>query len=144
MEKKILNEHDFSKKMIDVIRGYVNRINEDETRTDTISPEPGDAIYNDELKQLQEKVSKSARITNFKIYPMDENVIIEGILFKGEAENSGIKFKMSLKARELETTMVDVELDDEVSTALKYLKGYYKNWCDEWYTKIITDYKPRD
>lgn len=109
---------------------------------DTISPVSGDAVFNDELKKLQDTVNASAKITNFKIYPSDDNVMIEGAFLRNENENSGIHFTMALNAREVKLEMQGSnDLDDDVIDLLKKLKGYYKVWADEWYLKLTNEYK---
>ena len=155
MKKEPLNEHDFTKNMIDIIRGgYKGKLiteNDDMEsissdagdQKDTISPKKGDAVFNDELKKLQQTVDPRVEIDNFKIYPADGNVMIEGIFLKKEDENTGIKFKMSLAAGEIETSMNNIDLNDKVSNLLKKLKGYYENWVDEWALKIANDYNQK-
>lgn len=150
--KSQINEHDKTKSMIDMIRGGFKLITEDDQQSispvteedkDTISPKPGDAVFSDELKKLQDTVDPRVKITNFKIYPSDSNVIIEGTFLQRENEGSGIKFKMSLSAGEIQTSMNDIDLSDKVSILLQKLKGYYENWVDEWALKLANDYKPK-
>jgi hypothetical protein len=162
-----INEHDMTKKMMDVIRGgykskliieaeedmtqadpslqtmvkYEDEAEGKEEPNDTIDVKQGDAVFRDELKKLQ-AVDPRVKITNFKIYPVDENVIMEGIFMKRESEESGIHFKMSLAAGEVETSMQDIELDDEISDLLNKIKGYYSVWSKEWATKLANEYKP--
>jgi hypothetical protein len=147
--KESINEHDMTKKMMDVLRGgYKNRLifeaeeltPDQDDQKDTISPVKGDAVFKDELNKLMDTVDSSAQISLFKIYPSDRNVMIEGSLLEGENDGSGIKFKMVLKKRDIETSMENVELDDNVSVILQKLKGYYQNWCDEWSRKITNEY----
>jgi len=147
-----INEHDMTKKMMDVIRGgYKSKLitendgtmtPEGDEQKDTLSPKRGDAVFNDELKKLQNTVDPRVEITNFKIYPTDSNVIIEGIFLKKENSDTGIKFKMSLASGEIETSMNNIELSDKVSLLLQKLKGYYENWVDEWALKLANEYKP--
>lgn len=151
--KEKINEHDMTKKMMNVLRGgYKNILLTEETneispenddQKDTLSPEKGDSVYEEELKKLMDTVDSSAQITNFKIYPADRNVIIEGKLLEGEVEGSGIMFEMNLKKREIKTTMENIDLTDNVSIILQKLKGYYQNWCDEWSRKIATEYNQK-
>lgn len=141
--KQNINEHDMTKKMMDIVRGgFKSLLKENDGRDDTISPSPSDSVFKDELKKLQDTVDPRVKITNFKIYPSDENVIIEGTFLQRESEDSGIKFKMSLAAGDIETSMNDIELDDKVSLLLQKLKGYYENWVDEWALKLANEYKP--
>jgi hypothetical protein len=134
--KDKINEHDMTKAMMSILRGgYKTKLlNEDinqemqpddDDQRDTISPKKGDAIFKDELKKLQDIVDPSVQIINFKIYP------------------SGISFRMELKRRDIETTMNNVELDDNVSGVLSRLQGYYQNWCDEWAKKITNEFNQR-
>lgn len=111
---------------------------------DVITPVAGDAVFNDELKKLQDTVDPRVKITSFKIYPVDENVIIEGVFLQREKEGTGITFRMSLAAGEIETSMNDIELSDKVSLLLQKLKGYYENWVDEWALKLPNEYRPKE
>ena len=159
--KENINEHDMTKRMMDIMRGGFKPLLKEEEETaqavdtpitddmvdpskadDVITPKQGDAVFNDELKKLQDTVDPRVKITNFKIYPVDENVIIEGTFLKKESEGSGINFKMSLAAGEIETSMNDIELSDKVSLLLQKLKGYYENWVDEWALKLPNEYRP--
>ena len=149
--KESINEHDMTKKMMQVMRGgYKSKLlveveNKDisvepDDQKDTLTPVKGDAVFKDELNKLMDTVDSSAQITLFKIYPTDRNVIIEGSLLEGENDGSGIIFKMSLKKREIETSMEKIEFDDNISFILQKLKGYYQNWCNEWSRKITNEY----
>ncbi len=145
MEKNKIDEHDMTKKMMDVMRtGYKSLLTEEVKQDDTITPQSGDAVYNDELKKLQDTVDPRVKITSFKIYPNDENVIIEGVFLKREDEDSGIHFKMSLNAGDVDTSMKNIELNDKVSLILTKIKGYYDNWADEWAVKMAQDYRPKN
>jgi len=152
--KEKINEHDMTKKMMSVLRGgYKSKLlsedanqelkPDDDDQKDTISPTKGDAVFKDELKKLQDIVDPSVEITNFKIYPSDRNVLIEGRLLEGQAEDSGIMFTMELKKREVETSMNNIELDDDVSGVLSRIQGYYKNWCNEWAKKITSEFNQK-
>lgn len=161
-----INEHDKTKEMMSILRGgFKNKIIKEEEEPqsmepqsmekpalvpgddlpeetkDTISPKVGDAVFNEELKKLQDTVDPRVKITNFKIYPVDQNAIIEGVLLQRESEESGIHFRMDLASGELETSMENIELDDKVSFVLQKLKGYYENWVDEWALKLANEYK---
>lgn len=171
--KENINEHDKTKQMMDIMRGgFKKLIKEADTEPmdavtaptqeepqleagddlpepeqdgeDTLSPQPGDAVFKDELKKLQDTVDPRVKITNFKIYTLDQNVILEGILLQRESEESGIHFKMDLAAGDIETSMQDIELDDKVSLVLQKLKGYYENWVDEWALKLANEYRPEN
>lgn len=162
--KNKINEHDMTKLMFDVIRGDVKKIvlkeNEEELvvnnqttydnieneeiQKETISPKPGDIVYDEELKKLTSQIDPSAQILNFKIYPYDRNAILEGNVLQGEETDSGITFEMNLKKRELTTTIKNVDLNDEnVVIIIKKLTGFNKNWVDFWNEKMATEYKPK-
>jgi hypothetical protein len=61
-----------------------------------------------------------------------------------ESEGTGITFKMSLAAGEVETTMNDIELNDNISDLLHKLKGYYENFRLEWSKKLPNEYRPKE
>lgn len=150
-----INEHDMTKKMMDIIRGgYKSKlINEaDETaqtaepemkpdsgdQKDTITPTKGDAVFNDEYKKLSEIVDPSVEITNFKIYPIDKNAIIEGNILNNRAQ-----FKMELSEDEVKVDTGTIGLNDDNNEILKKLQGYFKNWKNEWAKKITTEFNQR-
>jgi type II secretory pathway component PulC len=142
--KENINEHDKTKEMMNIMRGgFKTLIKENDEQSDTLSPQPGDAAFKDELKKLQDTVDPRVKITNFKIYPVDQNVIIEGILLQREGNDSGIHFKMNLAKGDIETSMNNIELDDKVSLVLQKLKGYYENWVNEWALKLANEYRPK-
>lgn len=111
---------------------------------DVVTPVAGDAVFNDELQKLRDTVSPRIKITSFKIYPTDENVIIDGVMEYKESEGTGITFKMSLAAGDVETTMNDIELNDNISDLLHKLKGYYENFRLEWSKKLPNEYRPTE
>ncbi len=138
--KENINEHDMTKKMMDIVRGgFKNKLITENEEDDFISPTPSDAIFQDQLKKLQ-IIDSSAQITNFKIYPNDMNVIIEGTFLKRATDDSGITFKMELTGRDIETSMDNIDLDSKVNEILKRLTGFYEVWQEEW-NRSINDYK---
>lgn len=161
--KDNINEHDKTKQMMEIMRGGFKKLIKEEElpskeqtssvqgddspelteANDSISPQQGDAVFKDELKKLQDTVDPRVKITNFKIYPTDQNVIIEGVFLQRESQDSGIKFKMSLSAGDIETSMNNINLDDKVSLLLQKLKGYYDNWVDEWALKLTNEYRAK-
>jgi hypothetical protein len=159
--KESINEHDMTKKMMDIMRGGFKPLlkeneepvaNEPITNDtvnpteadDVVTPVAGDAVFNDELQKLRDTVSPRIKITSFKIYPTDENVIIDGVMEYKESEGTGITFKMSLAAGDVETTMNDIELNDNISDLLHKLKGYYENFRLEWSKKLPNEYRPKE
>lgn len=159
--KESINEHDMTKRMMDIMRGGFkpllkeneepvsnepitdDMVNPNES-DDVITPVAGDAVFNDELQKLRDTVSPRIKITSFKIFPTDENVIIDGVMEYKESEGTGITFKMSLAAGEVETTMNDIELNDNISVLLQKLKGYYENFRLEWSKKLPNEYRPKE
>lgn len=167
--KDRIDEHDMTKKMMDIMRGgykgLINEVDYQDAQTeiegssaqvnpsdldqsqeaplpsDTIQLRPTDATYQTELQTMRDTVDESVNFTSFNIYPEDENVVIDGYLEKRNADNSGIFFKMDKNASDIETSMVDVELDDEINEIMKRLTGYYQIFVKTW-KKNIHEYKP--
>ena len=152
--KEKINEHDMTKKMMDIVRGGFNTrlVSEVQTgpeqdmgitapkqdegeRKDTINATKGDAVFKEEYKKLTEIVDPSIDITNFKIYPVDKNAIIEGNLLNNRAT-----FKMELTADEVTVDTGSIGLNDDNNGILKKLQGYFKNWKNEWSKKITSEY----
>jgi len=179
--KENINEHDMTKKMMDIIRNGKKVITEaeapmapapepvqapnnvaplvpgddlpepeentnnqpKETDGDTLTAVAGDAVFNEELQKLRDTVDNSAQITNFKIYPIDRNVVIDGVIEQREGANSGIHFTMNRLSGEIQTSMEGIELDDDVNEVLHHLQGYYKIWRQDWNDKI-DEYKSKN
>lgn len=134
-----INEHDMTKKMMDVIRGgYKSKLIFEGDQQDTITPTKGDAVFNDEYKKLSEIVDPSIEITNFKIYPVDKNAIIEGNMLSNRAQ-----FKMELSQDEAKIDTGTIGLNDDNNEVLKKLQGYFKNWKNEWSKKITTEFNQK-
>ena len=159
--KDNLNEHDMTKKMMDVMRGgYKSKLLTEFTNApslstnnpvssqgndvepketeDVITPKQGDVVFNEELKKLQTIVKGQVKITNFKIYPNDENVLVEGVLL------NGITFKMDLINPEIEINMNNISLTDKVDEVLGRLRGYHENFIEEWSDKLTKEYPPKN
>ena len=139
--KEIINEHDLTKKMLDVIRFGIN---ESEEGNDVISPSPSDSVYAEELKKISDTLDTGLQITKFKIYPNDRDVQLEGRL------DVGINFFMSTKATTLSISITDnngtasrIYIDDKIIGHIQRLNGYYDNWSREWIQKLNTEYKPK-
>lgn len=142
MNKNLINEHDITKRMIDVLRNP-SLIAEVDESSDAITPNTGDSNYADELKKFSDTVDPRMQVTKFKIYPNDREVQFEGRL------DSGINFYMSIRAMKLSISVTDdngdaikVFVDSDLINTIQKLNGYYENWTREWAQKLATDYKP--
>ena len=140
----LINEHDQTKMMLDIIRYGNKRINENEDSSDVITPAKNDGTYTEEYKKLSDSVDPSLQIIKFKIYPKDRDVQLDGRL------DSGINFFMSTKAQKLKISITDdqeqaiqIYLDEQLLTIIQKLSGYYENWKNEWAQKLNTEYKPK-
>lgn len=141
MNKNRINEHEHTKKMMDIIR--YGLLAEQDEGSDVISPSQTDEVYAQEVKSMMDAVDPRIQITKFKIYPNERNVQFEGRL------DSGINFFMSTKAMKLSISITDdqgqtmkIFLDDDLLSTIQKLKGYYENWVREWGEKLNTEYKP--
>ena len=130
-----IDEHDMTKKMVNIIRGDYKKILI-ENQNDTLDISNGDPVYKDEYNKLSEIVDPSVDITNFKIYPVDRNVVIEGKLLNNKAT-----FRMELINDEVTIDTGSIGLNNDNNEILRKLQGYFKNWKNEWSKKIVTDYK---
>jgi len=133
--KNNINEHDMTKKMMDVMRGGYSKklITEEEgsDEKDTISLEKGDDRYTSVYNEMTKIVDPSIEITNFKIYPVDKNVIVEGNFLNNHAT-----FRMELRENEIEIDTTNIGLNDDNYEILRKFQGYFKNWKDDWSIKI--------
>jgi len=140
MKKNLINEHDMTKKMMEIIRG--TSLRESNEGSDVITPSENDSTYSEEVKKFGDTIDPRVQITKFKIYPNDRNVEFEGRL------DSGINFFMSIKAMKLSISITDTQgsaqriyVDEFIISTIQKLDGYYKNWSNEWAKKLQTEYK---
>lgn len=137
-----INEHDLTKRMLDVIRGGL--LTEDDNDSDVITPSQTDAVYKEEVKKISDSVDPRIQITRFKIYTRDRDVQFEGRL------DSGINFFMSTKAMKLSISITDdqgqaikIYLDADLIATIQKLNGYYENWTREWAQKLNSEYRAK-
>lgn len=138
-----INEHDMTKRMMDVLRYGLLR-EDDSEGNDVITPTPTSPEYKEEAKKLADSVDPRVQITKFKIYPRDRDVQFEGRL------DSGINFFMSTKAMKLKISITDengqaiqIYMDSQLLQTVQKLLGYYENWNREWAQKLTTDYQAK-
>jgi len=141
-KKQMINEHDLTKKMIDILRNGI--ITEGDDGGDVITPAPTDSVYREEVKKISDAVDPRIQITKFKIYPRDRNVEFEGRL------DSGINFFMSTKAMKLSISITNeqgeatrIYLDSDLLSTIQKLNGFYQNWTREWAQKLNTEYRAK-
>lgn len=163
--KEFINEHDMTKKMMEVIRGgYKSKLLTENEENNTIDITKDDAVYQEELKKLQ-SVYPKVEIINFKIFPNDTNIIINGVFSKGKliAQNAqepnvnqtiapeieqntinneidkqyqGIYFTLDYNEGYKAPEMINVEGNTAASQILAKFPGYYDNWVEEWALKL--------
>jgi len=145
---RIENEHDITKRMLNTIRKGGNRLNENEEITidseetinddGTIEDETETEIENgidspeakEEASKISEMVNPLINVTSFKIYEDSGNVVMSG-----DFQNTDIGWQFS-KNDGLFINAENVNLTDNVKEMLDKLSAYYKNWQNEWASKI--------
>jgi hypothetical protein len=95
------------------------------------------AELSEEQKAFRDTVSPRVDFTGFKVYPNTKNVI-----FSGKFENmGGLEWQFTLEdADGLYISGDNVPMTEDAITTIKKLKGYYKNWADDWAQKLATEY----
>lgn len=162
-----INEHDMTKKMMEIMRGgYASKliIENDGGMAEqkVLDIQQGDAVYNEELKKLR-AINNRVDIKFFKIYTDKENsnvhmgvVYLQGPIgsddgtsnpnqqnsWMNEGNRSGVYFELSLLDGYKEPVVKNVSNPD-LSQLLKQLPGFYQNWEDEWAVKLQDDYVGR-
>jgi hypothetical protein len=141
--KDRINEHDMTKKMMDVLRGgYKNiLISESDDQKDTKDYDSSSNTYQDELKKIKDTVDSSIEIDEFKSYinPDNKNVMMSGTMLFGK-----VKFRFELVRDEAELSTVEpYDLTDENNEKISKMVGYFKNWRDEWAKKITDEVKQK-
>lgn len=143
MEKEFINEHELTKKMLNIVRSK-NTLNEATEGNDVITPSEDSSEYKEEVKKLSDTIDPRFQITKFKIYPRDMDVQFEGRFY------TGINFYMTVKSKYIKISITDdngkakvIDVDDDFQKTLTKLNGYYKNWALEWGNKLNTEYKQK-
>jgi len=145
---RIENEHDITKKMLNTMRKGINRLNEneevvidnEETTNDyetiekEVETEIEDGLDSPEAKEEASKISEMVNpliiVNTFKIYEDSGNVVMSGSF-----QNTEIGWQFS-KNDGLFINAENVNLTDNVKEMLDKLSAYYKNWQNEWASKI--------
>ena len=141
--KEHINEHDMTKKMMDVIRGGYRGIitEESDDQKDTIEYGPGNPIYQEELKKIKDIVDSSIEIDNFNSYinPENKNVVMTGTMLFGK-----LAFRFELIKDEAELSTVEpYDLTAENNSKINKMTGYFQKWRDEWAVKINDEIKQK-
>lgn len=140
--KENINEHDMTKKMMDVMRGgFKNILKENlqdkEDPDYTVDVTKGTNLYNQELKELQ-AINTNVTIEDFKIYPNGRNgrgdVKLSGVfLYNNDSTDSGVQFTFRLSSEAAKLSMQDVQLPEKF---MDKLNGYFATWQDKWNVDI--------
>jgi hypothetical protein len=145
-QTNMINEHDQTKKMLDVLRrlNENNEAGQPDEGNDVISLPPNDPTYIEEFKKISDTIDTGVKVTKFKIYPKAHDVQFEGRF------NCGINFFMSTKVEKLAISILDENgqpmrmfVDGKSKNILEKLPGFYENWLNEWNNKLNTEYKPK-
>jgi hypothetical protein len=132
----MLNEHDITKKMLNVIRDSSNKSLVTES-SDNDSIDVNKMDMDSELSKITQQVSPRIKINSFKIYPKDSNAVLSGFI-----QDMDLDFSFTLSETDgLYTDSDNLQLTDNTTTVLNKLRGYYKNWVKDWSKKMNTDYK---
>lgn len=153
--KQIIDEHDKTKSMIDIIRGGykkllteetpLNTTNQDnsgnqvigqqnqdaqnfevENDADTKNYEKGTPEFEEEYKKLADIVDPSVNIEFLKVNPKTRKAEITGTIINGKAN-----FTMDMMSDEVQLDTSLISLNDTNSEIMRKLQGYFKNWKEE-------------
>lgn len=142
--KQHINEHDMTKKMMDILRGgYKDMLTEEvDNQKDTKDYATTDPIYQEELKKIKETVDSSIEIDEFRSYidPNNKNVMMTGTMLFGK-----VRFRFELIRDEAELSTIEpYDLTIENNEKISKMIGYFKNWRDEWAKKITEEMKDKN
>ena len=142
--KQRINEHDMTKKMMDILRGgYKDMLTEEvDNQKDTKDYTTSNPIYQEELKKIKETVDSSIEIDEFRSYinPNNKNVMMTGTMLFGK-----VRFRFELIRDEAELSTIEpYDLTTENNEKISKMIGYFKNWRDEWAKKITEEMKDKN
>lgn len=128
-----IDEHDMTKKMLNIIRENANPANDS---IDLNGPE-----LKSEQTKFMDQITPRVDFNVFKIYPNANNVVFSGKF----QDMNGMEFQMSLEETDgLYINVSNLQMTDEALKRLQVLRGYYKNWANEWANKLASEYKPNN
>ena len=133
---ELINEHDETKNMLNLIREFDSSI---DMGNDTESVEDASEQDFEENKQsFMESVNPKTDFESLKVYRNERNVV-----FSGKFQNmGGMTWRMILNEDNgLYVDVQGLQISQEALQTLNKLFGYYKNWSDEWGEKLNQDYK---
>lgn len=151
-----INEHDMTKKMMDIIRGgfkksliteqdidTMNIRTDSDSQKDTITVKQPNkepiakdasgneteeyALYNTYNKELESSVGQSVNIDSFIIYIKDGYAVLTGKIVLDSQNNSYIEFDMVSNGN-IEIDAENISGGDNSDIIQKKLFGYYNNW----------------
>lgn len=129
--REVINEHDLTVRMLDVLRsGTLIK----EEKNDSITVD-GEELAN-EIKSFENTIGISGDIKGYRplvVYPYDNNVE-----WGGDFHN-GITWTFSL--RNGTNIGGDIQIDDQELELINKIKQYGDIWKNEWAKKLRTDYK---
>ena len=142
--KQRINEHDMTKKMMDILRGgYKDMLTEEvDNQKDTKDYTTSNPIYQEELKKIKETVDSSIEIDEFRSYinSNNKNVMMTGTMLFGK-----VIFRFELIRDEAELSTIEpYDLTIENNEKISKMIGYFKNWRDEWAKKITEEMKDKN
>jgi len=166
--KKMDNEHDMTKKMLDTLRegksmdmNSVSNIHEGDeydttknmleairegktTQGQLLTEEENDVIKlegaerKEEEDKFRDVIGQRVEFTVFNIYPSANNVVFGGRF----QDLGGAEWQFSLEEDDgVYITSNNMKLTSSAVEKLQRLKGYYENWSEEWAQKLATEYR---
>lgn len=145
-----LNEHDMTKKMMDIIRNQI-LIKEQETdeleangsTAKELSFVKGQEEFDNTAKSLRQ-IDGGAVLLSFKVYVSSSPTTYAEMEF---SIPSGFNFQCSTKTdREFSVSIPSeagktkkIYLDEQLLANIAKLRGFYLNWYKEWTEKLATD-----
>ena len=127
-----INEHDKTKEMMNILRGEsIQKLVMEDSKDDSYDVHPGSADYKSVYDQLKDHDS-SIKITKFKVYPNDNNVILMGSYFSFDDTEKGVFFKMEKESTKPEVTTKDIDLDLSNQNVIRAIGGLFDKFRVDW------------
>jgi hypothetical protein len=128
MEKKRINEHDVTKKMLNVLREDIGETQD--TDGDGVVQVTGEAKTEQEDK-FKDIVTKAVKFTSFNVYPEAGNVTFGGII------NNELEFNFSMEESDAcYITCNNFRLSSDKADMIKKLQAFYTGWYDDMHTLL--------
>ena len=127
--KDRIDEHDMTKKMLNIIREGMAQSSDDTIDVDK-------QTFKTDEDSFGSQVTEGFKFNIYKVYPQTNNVVLSGVFTEDNLE-----FQLTLSESDgVFINSTNLKLTNNMVDTLHHLQGYYANWSKEWRIKLRKEY----